>query len=302
MSETLRQNLGRVRLFARDHAHQLLSRIGEEPHADAQWRISSHGASVRVLGEHDDIFERAVVLLPKPPDAPAGRFREWSEKRLDHFAWYVESCNVGKGVQTLFHDIASVGIFMIRKGRPLGDPRLELPSTDEVPDLLGRFATNIELYVRNLGDDSLKFVRDIRCYRVPRMKVEDQFVLGVDVLPTVIGLEHDPVAINPLTLVRGVIGEITEMVDQRRDELAATRTLLRPLTYFRVGREMRVMGKVLDGLDSVCERIDLERPSLEAVRAWLAKLKFEKSKTQSSAGQVALIVLGVTAVVWWLMT
>jgi hypothetical protein len=65
---------------------------------------------------------------------------------------------------------------------------------------------------------------------------------------------------------------------------------------------MKVMSKVLDGLDSVCGRIDLERPSLETVRAWLSKLRFEKSKAQSSAGQVAVIVLGVMAVVWWLMS
>jgi len=302
MSDTVRQNIARVRHFVRDFSGQVLQRIGEELHPDGQWRISSHGASVRVVGAHDTHFERIVVILPKPKDASVGRFREWSEKRLEHYGWYVESCNIGSGVQTIFHDIASVGVFMLRKGRPLGDPRVSIPAPHDVPALLEKFATNVELYVRNLGDDSLKFVRDIRSYRIPRVKVDDQYVLGIDVLPTVIGLEHDPVPINPLTLVRGVIGEVTEMVDQVKDELGATQSWLRPWAYFRVNRRRRAMARVLDGLDSICERIDLERPSLATVRSWLQKLKEVKPKGGSSLRQVLLIVVGVTAAVWLFMT
>ncbi len=302
MSDTVRQNIARVRHFVRDFSGQVLQRIGEELHVDAQWRISSHGAAARVVGPHDAHFERTVVILPKPKDASTARFREWSEKRLEHFGWYVESCNIGTGVQTIFHDIASVGIFMLRKGRPIGDPRLKMAPAQDVPALLERFATNVELYVRNLGDDSLKFVRDIRCYPIPRVKVEDQYVLGIDVLPTVIGLEHEPVPINPLTLVRGVIGEVTEMVDQRRDEVAAMRSGLRPWSYFRISRQLRSIKRILDGLDSVCERIDLERPALSTVRSWLQKLKEGKPKGTSSLTQVVLIIVGVTATVWLFMT
>ena len=108
--------------------------------------------------------------------------------------------------------------------------------------------------------------------------------------------------INPLTLVRGVIGEITEMVDQRKDEVAAMRSPLRPWSFFRLGRQLRGIRRVLDGLDSICERIDLERPNLSTVRAWLTNLAKGKVKAGSSSlGQVALIVLGVTAVVWFFM-
>ncbi len=92
------------------------------------------------------------------------------------------------------------------------------------------------------------------------------------------------------------------MVDQGKDELLATRSWLRPWSLMRIGRELRLMKRTLDGLDSVCERIDLERPKLATVRAWLQTLKESKSKSSSSLGQVLLIIVGVTAAVWLFMT
>ena len=35
----------------------------------------------------------------------------------------------------------------------------------------------------------------------------------MDILPTLVGLQGEPVPIHPLTLVRGTIGEVAEMLD-----------------------------------------------------------------------------------------
>lgn len=272
-----RSTVGRhVRAFIRNRGELLLERLGERPYAGADWSPASHGAVIRVQGEHPSLFERLVVALPRPPDAPADKFKAWADTRLAHLGWYLETCNTGKLVHTAQHDVSVVGVLMMRFGRDPNDPSTELPAPSAVPELLRVFALNLERYVLNLGDDELRYVRALRLYRVPRHLRDDDFVLGVDVLPTVIGLAEPTVPIDPLTLVRGVIGEMAELFDVRRERRAVGLSVIR-LGEWRRGRaEIGAMERLVTTLDEVCAFIDTQRPTLATVRSRLEALTPKK--------------------------
>lgn len=291
-------NVGRhVRSFIRGRGEALLERLGETPYSGADWSLASHGAVIRVRGEHEDLFERLVIVLPRPPDAPADKFKAWADTRMAHLGWYMETCNTGRLVQSVQHDVSVVGVFMQRVGRDPNDAATELPPPAEVPELLRVFALNLERYVVNLGDEELRYVRALRLYRVPRHERPDDFVLGVDVLPTVIGLAEPTVPIDPLTLVRGVIGEMAELFDQRREARARSLTPLQPRAW-RIGRRaVGAMGRLVGDLDALCAWIDGERPTLSMVRGRLEALAAPRSRRRGWA--LALVVVSaIGAVVW----
>jgi len=262
-----------VRAFIRHRGDDLLERLDEHPFEGADWTIASHGAVIRVIGEHDDLFERLLVVLPRPADASPEKFRSWAETRLAHLGWYMETCNTGKQISTVSHDASVVSVLMLRLGRDPNDASTELPAPAQLPDLLHDFTLNLERYVHALGDSELRYVRALRLYRVPRHQRRDEFVLGVDVLPTVIGLAEPTVPIAPLMLVRGVIGELTELLDQRREQAVAASSLLRFAEWRRTRRTTAEMQRVVDGLDRICALIDTERVHLSVVRDRLAGLR-----------------------------
>lgn len=276
MADT-RSTVGRhVRAFIRNRGELLLERLGERPHAGADWSLASHGAVIRVQGDHPTLFERLVVALPRPPDAPADRFKAWADTRLAHLGWYLETCNTGKLVQTAQHDVSVVGVLMMRFGRDPNDPSTELPPPTAVPELLRVFALNLERYVINLGDDELRYVRALRLYRVPRHLRADDFVLSVDVLPTVIGLAEPTVPIDPLTLVRGVVGEMAELFDIRREHKTSGLSPTRFAEWRRGRTEVKAMERLVTTLDELCAYIDAQRPTLATVRSRLEALTPKK--------------------------
>ncbi len=288
-----------VRAFIRHRGEDLLERLEERPFAGADWTIASHGAAIRVVGEHDDLFERLVVVLPRPPEATPEKFTPWAESRLAHLGWYIETCNTGKQVSTVSHAASVVAILMLRVGRDPNDRATELPPPGAVPDLLHDFALNLERYVHALGDPDLRYVRALRLYRVPRHQRADEFVLGVDVLPTVIGLAEPTVPISPLTLVRGVIGELTELLDQRREELRAASSPVRLAEWRRARRVAGEMGRVVRGLDAICALIDTERVQLVVVRERLAELR-PRTREWTKPMLQALVVLAAALGLTWL--
>lgn len=287
-----------VRAFIRHRGDDLLERLGERPFEGADWTIASHGAVIRVIGEHDDLFERLVVVLPRPSDATPERFRPWAESRLAHLGWYVETCNTGKQVSAVSHDASVVATLMLRVGRDPNDPATALPPATRIPDLLHDFALNLERYVHALGDQELRYVRALRLYRVPRHQRADEFVLGVDVLPTVIGLAEPTVPISPLTLVRGVIGETAELLDQRREELLAASSPLRFGEWREARRRAREMQRVVDGLDAACALIDAERVPLVVVRERLAELRPQTREWRKPLLQTLVVTALVLALAW----
>lgn len=290
-----------VRAFIRHRGDDLLERLEERPFEGADWTIASHGAVVRVIGDHDDIFERLVVALPRPPDVSAERFRPWAETRLAHLGWYLEKCNTGKQVFSASHDTSVVAVFMLRLGRDPNDAATELPSPEQIPSLLREFTLNLERYVHALGDEELRYVRALRLYRVPRHQRADDFVLGVDVLPTVIGLAEPTVPISPLTLVRGVLGELAELLDQRREALAAGLSPVR-LTEWRDGRRrVTEMDRVVRGLDALCAVIDNDRIGLSVVRERLERLQPRPRSWRKPALQALALIAAGLAIAWFWM-
>ncbi len=250
----------------------LLEVLGESPAKGAEWSVASHGASIDVEGEHPDLFERVVVLLVRPDDRPAEWFTPWAEQRLERLGRYMEACNTGRMVKVLARPVSATGVLMRRVGWDPAAPDAELPPTEAVPGVLSDFARDVERYQLHMGDDGLEYVRAIRLHRVPRKSKGSLYVLGLDVLPTAVGLTHDPMPISPVSLVRGVLGEFADHLEQRREGIVTTRSLVRPLEFLRTRGTLRRLVDVVDGLDELCGFVDDASPSLSALRAKLGEL------------------------------
>ena len=209
--------------FVFEHGNDLLARFQESVVDGRRWHIGSHGAVIRVEGEHDDYFERLFVVVPRPPDAPPARFKGWAEGRIEHYNWYLELTNLGRCVQSVVTDVCAVVTVMRRIGHTTADERCQLPDVDGVFKTLGQFVAHLRHYVDFLGDSDLRYVSAMRVYRVPRINRRDESIIGLDVLPTLIGLDRDASPIHPLTLIRGIVGEFAELYERERDALKGTR-------------------------------------------------------------------------------
>ena len=139
----------------------------------------------------------------------------------------------------------------------------------------------------------LRYVRSLRLYKIPRKKDGFDFVIGLDVLPTLVGLEGDSVPIHPLTLVRGTIGEVAELLDgqlERRRGRNLSRT------------EKRDIRSVVKHLDAICIQIDNDRPDLEGVQQLLkATRQNQKEDSGSKMGLwvTGLFILAALGVIWF---
>mgnify|MGYP001266461303 CR=1 FL=1 len=278
MSQTARSSKILTERFVLEHGQSLLERFGEAPVQHAAWHISSHGAVVRVEGEHDALFERLFVVIPKPPDAPASRFKPWAEGRIEHYNWYLELTNLGRCVQSLVSDMCGIVTVMRRIGRSTADPQFSLPEPAGIFGILGRFAKHTQHYVDFLGDADLRYVNAMRVYDIPRLRGAPDRVVGLDILPTLIGLEHEAKPIHPLTLVRGIIGEFAELYDQEREVLGGAES-----DVPKRKRKQRALEceRAVNALDGVCAKIELQRPTLELVSTWLQGIDKPPPKKQS---------------------
>ncbi len=282
--------------FVREKGSRLLTLLGERPAADAPWQIHSHGAWIRVEPEAEaaPFFERRVVLLVRPEDQAADAFRAWAEGRLEHLGRYLEACNTGRLVRSVVQERSVTAIVMGRLGVDPNAPGVELPPTERVPGLLAEFTANVERYLRLLGDPDLRYVMALRLYRVPRGERPADFVLGLDALPTVVGLTAEAVPIPPASLVRGVIGEFARQLADRGDELAATRSPLRPLEWMRATHGLRRVEALVLALDDVVARIDeVGMPDMPTLRGWLNAIELPRWPL---ARPVAAVGLGMLLV------
>ena len=301
MKESTRSNPKLVQRFIDEHAGSILARLGEVAIPGHQWHVSSHGAALRVEGAHDELFERIIVLLPRPPEAPSDRFRNWAESRLEHYNWYLEMSNTGRCVQSIYHDRSAVFVFMRRLGRSTGDPHFVLPSPRIVQTALARFVQDVRRYVQQLGDNDLKYVNAMRVYQVPRVKKDDEFIISLDVLPTLIGLDTESQPIHPLTLVRGTVGEFAELYDQERVRLADSLAGRLPTQMREERRRLDTVERLVNTLDGVCAKIDLHRPTLEAVHGWLKGPSYKRVPSKpSSKWWTAAIVAACAAFAYFL--
>ena len=286
------RSIAQIRRFVAEKGDEYLSHFNETPVSNAQWLYSTHGAVIRVQGEYDEIFERLFVLVPRPREAPTDRFQKWVEERLQGLGWYMEASNTGKCVRQQVSETAACAIVMRRVGSLLGGAQCPIPNAGDAYTLLENFVRDVRSYVRNIGDNSLRYVRSLRLYGIPRKKDTVDYVIGLDVLPTLVGLEGESVPIHPLTLVRGTIGEVAELLDAQLDSGSGVK-LSRA--------ERRQIKSVVKHLDAICLQIDRDRPDLEAVQQLLkATRQHQEPAKKSNAGLwvSAVFVLGALAVLW----
>ena len=145
--------------------------------------------------------------------------------------------------------------------------------------------------MRNIGDESLRYVRSLRLFEVPRKDGTLEFVIGLDILPTLVGLQGDSVPIHPLTLARGTIGEVAELLDGQLDTTSRKK-------LSRV--EQRAIKSAVKHLDSICIQIDSQRPDLEGVQQLLKATRQLQEERQG--GKLSPIMGGLVllAGLYWL--
>jgi hypothetical protein len=287
------RSVSQIRRFVTEKGADYLAHFSEEPVEGAEWLYSSHGAIVRVAGEYDEIFERLFVVVPRPREAPPERFQAWVKERLEGLAWYMEASNTGKCVRVQVNETAAAAIVMRRIGSLLGGPTCPAPKAADVYGLLERFVRDLRGYVRNIGDESLRYVRSLRLFEVPRKDGSLEFVIGLDILPTLVGLQGESVPIHPLTLVRGTIGELAELLDSQLDG-QVKRTLNRS--------EKRGIKNAVKHLDSICLQMDSERPDLEGVQQLIKATRQGLEAPAKSSWSNAVSALILVAGVYWIWT
>ena len=283
--------------FVIEHGDDLLMRFKESVVEGRRWHIGSHGAVVRVEGEHDDYFERLFVVVPRPPDAPSARFKSWAEGRIEHYNWYLELTNLGRCVQSVVTDVCAVITVMRRIGHTTADEQCQLPDVNGVFKTLGQFVSHLRHYVDFLGDSDLRYVSAMRVYRVPRINRRDECIIGLDILPTLIGLDRDASPIHPLTLVRGIVGEFAELYERERDagddQGGRTKKQLKA--------HSAKCAEAVSSLDTLCVRIDQHRPALDVVGDWLMHLHEPQPKrAKGSTWSTVFLVLACVALAWYL--
>ena len=287
------RSVAQIRRFITEKGDEYLTHFKEVPVENAEWLYSSHGAVIRVSGEYDALFERLFILVPRPREAPSDRFQNWVNERLQGLTWYMEASNTGKCVRTQVSDTAACAIVMRRVGALLGSDSCPIPKANQSYEMLESFVRDVRSYVRNIEDNMLRYVRSLRLYKIPRKKDTFDFVIGLDVLPTLVGLEGDSVPIHPLTLVRGTIGEVAELLDGQLDSRHGRR-LSRT--------ERRDIKSVVKHLDAICIQIDNDRPDLEGVQQLLKATRQNQNDDSSSnmgLWVTGFFILAALGVIWF---
>lgn len=279
-----------VEAFIAAKGARLLELLRERPLPGATWSCYSHGAFIPVHSPHADLFERLVVVLPRPEAQPPDEFRPWAERRLAQLDRYMRATNTGRVVRTVARDRGVIAAVMRRVGRDPADPAAELPPPARVPRLLARFARDVDAYVRLMGDEGLRWVRALRLYPVPRRGRRPDHVLGLDALQTVVGLREPPLALAPTTLVRGIVGELARVIRARAEELTAVRSPLRPWRTVRLAARRRRDEALADALEAVAARIgETDADPLTAAR-WLEAVRVRRG------GRAAWLLVAVATI------
>ena len=124
------------------------------------------------------------ALYRAPLRRDPARFQAWAEQRIEHLHWYMEKTNTGKRMHTTSSAKCVVAVFVRRVGQVIQSLGQDIPQPEQVIPMLERFALDVERYVKVFGDQDLRYVRAVKIYRIPRVKKDDEFVIGLDVLPT----------------------------------------------------------------------------------------------------------------------
>ena len=264
-----------VQRYVGDKSEKLLKLLGEKALKGQSWMIHSHGAWLRVESDNSELFERVVIVLPRPEQHSPKLFTPWAEGRLRHLARYVERTNSGRIVRFVVQKQVVIAILMARKGYDLQDPECPLPDAPKVPALLKLFDREINMYISWMSDEELSFIQALKLHKIPQAHNPPLFKLSLDILPTVLGLKgKSPIPLHPVTLMRGVIGEIAEQLDSRGIEGPDPdkRGLKKLYDKYRRSLQRRQTEACIRELDALAARIDLTQPSYPQVSTWLSEL------------------------------
>ena len=272
--ESQRPDGTHVQRFVGDKSEKLLKVLGEKALKGKSWSVHSHGAWLKVETDNSELFERIVIVLPRPEQHSPKLFTPWAEGRLKHLARYVERTNSGRIVRFLVQKQVVIAILMARKGYDLQDPNCPLPSSTKVPELLKLFDREINMYINWMSDEELSFIQALKLHKIPQAHNPPLYKLSLDILPTVLGLKgKSPIPLHPVTLMRGVIGEIAEQLDSRGIDPPDPDAKGWRKLYDRYKRSLqrRQNEACIRELDSLAARIDLTQPSYPQVSTWVSE-------------------------------
>ena len=257
----------RVQDFLLRKGAKLLELIRERPLDTADWQVHSHGAAIAVESPKGDLFERFVLVLVRPEREAAGTFRDWSSRRVSAYGDYLERCDVGKVVRTLALEMSNIAVVMTRRGR---DPsHAEWPAPASIPRVLGRFAVDIELYMRAMGDEDLRYLSAVRLIEIP--KGGRRHRLALDVRNTVIGFDKEPIPLSPTALILGISNEVAARLD-RGGGTAAPEDFpvsLRPVERIHRRQQERRLAR---RIRAVRKRIQARQPALAPMARWFESI------------------------------
>ncbi len=285
-----------VREQVAQRGNRLLELLDERARAGAKWECRSHGAVLPVVSPHDDLFERLVLLLPRPAEQAPEAFRAWVDGRLTRLDKYLQATNSGRVVQRLMLDNTAGATVMRRRGPDPSSPGVEWPAPERLPALMARFVRDVGLYARVMGDDGLRFLGALRLCAIPNREGQTDWRLTLDALDTLVGRREVSGPLTPLALVRGVLLELATIAEAR---------LMDPLDpYGRLGKaEKRRAEGVVESFRTLAQWA--QRPSCTPKK--LARRLDELAPTPSGlprAGVVLGVLVAVAVVgvaVWWRM-
>lgn len=289
-----------VRHFTYGRGPRLLELLGEKPRDGDEWHTHSHGAFITVEGPNDDVFDRIVVILPSQKHQSAERFREWATQRIKLLGAYMEACDTGRVVRIVTVDACVAAVLMGRAGYEPGGPGGDWPPAGELPALLARFAIDVERYVRTMGDDQLAYVGAVHMHRAPRRNEDPKPILGLDVLNSAIGLVGPPMTLAPAALLRGIIVECTEHLQ----DSATSWSGLRHLAQLHAKQQV---DDLVRRLDDLVADLDTRSLSVSAIARRLRSIQLLRwTPIRRLAWATSLIMVGISVLLvairwgaWW---
>jgi len=290
-----------VQRFISDKTAKVLKVFGERGLKSAAWAVHSHGAWLPLeqdrergeRGERGELlwgggegggergeqarrerFERLMVILPRPEQHSPKLFTPWAERRLRHLNAYLERTNTGRFVRMTAQRQVVIGVLMRRRGHDLQDPKTPLPAPEQIPRLLQLFCHEVSLYISMMNDPELSFVQALKLCVIPKGLDPPEHKLMLDVLPTAVGLRGKSLPLSPVTLLRGVIGELAEQLDLRSEEEAAEGggALARLRDRIAQARARRRALACVQELDALAARVDLVQPDFALLSSWVRAL------------------------------
>ena len=263
-----------VQRYVSEKSDKLLKVLGESPIKGAGWSVHSYGAWLKVETAQSEFFERVVLVLPRPEQYSAKLFLPWAEGRLRYLGQYLERVNSGRIVRFLTQKQVVIAILMSRRGYDLQDPECPFPEVDKIPHLLKLFDREINMYLTWMSDEELSFIQALKLHKIPQAYNSPIHKLSLDILPTVLGLKGKAIPLQPVTLLRGVIGEIAEQLDGRALVTVdyESRGLNKLYHRYQESLQRRRAEACIRELDALAARIDLNQPSYAQVSTWISGL------------------------------